>query len=78
MRSDIDHGESLPVPLPPVQQKYLSLEGYTVSSPGQRPGIADGKERCLEGYMPAKMAAQAATPPLSLHFPFKIGIWERT
>ena len=45
MRSDIDRGESLPVPLPPVQQKYLSLEGYTVSNPGQRPGIADGKER---------------------------------
>ena len=45
VRSDIDRGESLPVPLPPVQQKYLSLEGYTVSSPGQRPGIADGKER---------------------------------
>ena len=32
MRSDIDRGESLPVPLPPVQQKYLSLEGYTVSN----------------------------------------------
>ncbi len=31
--------------LSPVQQKYLSLEGYTVSNPGQRPGIADGKER---------------------------------
>ena len=40
MRSDIDRGESLPVPLPPVQQKHLSLEGYTVSNPGQRPGIA--------------------------------------
>ena len=28
-----------------MQQDYLSLEGYTVSNPGQRPGIADGKER---------------------------------
>ena len=33
VRSDIERGESLPVPLPPVQQKYLSLEGYTVSNP---------------------------------------------
>ena len=33
------------LPLSPVQQKCLSLEGYTVSNPGQRPGIADGKER---------------------------------
>ena len=32
----------------------------------------------LEGYTPAKMAARAATPPLSLHFPFKFGVWERT
>ena len=31
--------------LSPVQHKYLSLEGYTVSNPGQRPGIAGGKER---------------------------------
>ena len=45
VQSDIDRGESLPVPLQPVQQKYLSLEGYTVSNLGQRPGIADGKER---------------------------------
>ena len=29
----------------------------------------------LEGYTPAKMALRAATPPLSLHFPFKIGVW---
>ena len=28
-----------------MQQKYLSLEGFTVSIPGQRPGIADSKER---------------------------------
>ena len=33
------------LPLSPVQQKYLSLEGYTVSNPGQRPGIVGGKER---------------------------------
>ena len=33
------------LPLSPVQQKCLSLEGYTVSNPGQRPGIARGKER---------------------------------
>ena len=32
----------------------------------------------LEGYTPAKMALRAATPPLSLHFPFKIVAWERT
>ena len=32
----------------------------------------------LEGYTSAKMAARAATPPLSLHFPSKIGVWERT
>ena len=29
VQSDIDRGESLPVPLQPVQQKYLSLEGST-------------------------------------------------
>ena len=39
VRSDIDRGESLIVPLPPVQQKYLSLEGYTVSN---APGNARG------------------------------------
>ena len=159
------------MPLPPVQQKHLSLEGYTVSNPGQRPGIAcsekiiawravrprrwrrephllalspvqqkylsqEGytvsKSACrngqsasllsdsglvmyfstlpapsssapciltiltrlkpratpgdsrwqgkisLEGYTPAKMAARAATPPLFLHVPSKIGVWERT
>ena len=27
-----------------MQQHYLSLEGYTVSNPGQRPGIVEGKE----------------------------------
>ena len=26
-------------------REYLSLEGYTVSNPGQRPGIVGGKER---------------------------------
>ena len=31
--------------LSPMQQKYLSLEGYTVSNLGQRPGIVGGKER---------------------------------
>ena len=25
------------------RQRYLSLEGYTVSNPGQRPGIAGGE-----------------------------------
>ena len=39
VQSDIDRGESLPVPLQPVQQKYLSLEGYTVSN---APGNARG------------------------------------
>ena len=27
------------------RRKHLSLEGYTVNNPGQRPGIAGGKER---------------------------------
>ena len=73
VQSDIDRGESLPVPLQPVQQKYLSLEGYTVSMPRATPGDSwkQGKIS-LEGYTPAKMAAGAATPPLSRHFPFKI------
>ena len=43
MRSDIDRGESLPVPLPPVQQKYLSLEGYTVSNARVRSDIDRGE-----------------------------------
>ena len=78
MRSDIDRGESLPVPLPPVQQKYLSLEGYTVSNRAT-PGDSRWQGKIsLEGYTPAKMAARAATPPLSLHTPFKIVAWERT
>ena len=67
------------LPLSPVQQKYLSLEGYTVSMPRATPGDSrrQGKNS-LEGYTPAKMAAVAAAPPLSRHFPFKIGVWVRT
>ena len=44
--------------------QYLSLEGYTVSNPGQ-PRATPGDSRrqgkiSLEGYTPAKMAAEAA------------------
>ena len=28
-----------------MQQDYLSLEGYTVINPGQRPGIVGGKKK---------------------------------
>ena len=61
VQSDIDRGESLPVPLQPVPQKYLSLEGYTVM-PRATPGDSWKQgEISLEGYTPAKMAAGAAT-----------------
>ena len=45
------------------QQKFLSLEGYTVSNLGLQPGGSrlQGKIS-LEGYTPAKMAAGAAAP----------------
>ena len=45
------------------QQKFLSLEGYTVSNLGLQPGVSrlQGKIS-LEGYTPAKMAAGAAAP----------------
>ena len=61
------------------EREELSLEGYTVSNLGLQPGVSrlQGKIS-LEGYTPAKMVARAATPPLSLHFPFKIVAWERT
>ena len=45
------------------QQKFLSLEGYTVSNLGLQPGDSrlQGKIS-LEGYTPAKTAAGAAAP----------------
>ena len=46
----------------PVQQKYLSLEGYTVINPGLQPGDSRRQGQIsLEGYTPAKMAACAAS-----------------
>ena len=49
------------LPLSPVQQKYLSLEGYTVSNLGLQPGDSRRQGKIsLEGYTPAKMAARAA------------------
>ena len=60
VRSDIDRGESLPVPLPPIQQKYLSLEGYTVSNRATPGDSMQRENNSLEGCTPAKMAARAA------------------
>ena len=43
------------------KQDYLSLEGYTVSMPRATPGDSRMQGKIsLEGYTPAKMAAQAA------------------
>ena len=40
-----------------LQQKYFSLEGYTVSIPGLQPGDSWKQEKfSLEGCTPAKMA----------------------
>ena len=42
-----------------MQQKYLSLEGYTVSNLGLQPGDSRWQGKMsLEGYTPAKMAAE--------------------
>ena len=42
-------GATLAVAATLYRQRYLSLEGYTVSNPGQRPGIAGGESGIAGG-----------------------------
>ena len=63
MRSDIERGESLPVPLPPVQQKYLKPGRLYREYPRATPGDSWKQEEfSLKGYTPAKLAGMGRQP----------------